>query len=128
MKRIADNMGSLNITDLNLNKSFTQLEDTIKTLNTTAHAEVIELENEELEIAKLNATILNFKRDCEYKTWGPWGSCSKTCLHVNETLGTKDRSRSVKWYPRNNGMECIESKKKDSSTCNPGCCHKYINF
>ena len=121
-------MGSLNITDLNLNHSYTQLKDTIKILNTTAHAEDIELENEELEIAKLNTTILNFKCDCEYKTWGPWGSCSKTCLHVNDTLGTKDRSRSVKWYPRNNGMECTESKKKDSSTCNPGCCRKYINF
>ena len=53
LKRICDNMGSLNLTDLNLNTSFTQLEDTIKTLNQTAHAEDIELEKEEEEVAKL---------------------------------------------------------------------------
>ena len=71
-------MGSLNLTDLNLNTSFTQLEDTIKTLNQTAHAEDIELEKEEEEVAKLNATIVNYVCHCTYNSWGEWGSCSKT--------------------------------------------------
>ena len=125
LKRICDNMGSLNVTDLNLNTSFTQLEDTIKTLNQTAHAEDIELEKEEEEVAKLNATVVNYVCHCTYNSWGEWGSCYKTC----KPDGIKGRSRTVKWYPRNNGTACTEADKQDSSACNRDvCCRKYIWF
>ena len=118
MKGIADTMGSSNTTA----DGFKKLEDTINNLNNTAHAEDVDLMKEEDEVAKLNATIVNYVCDCTYNSWGNWGSCSKTCGN----RGSKDRSRSVKWYPRNNGTECIASDKKETSSCPGGCCRKYI--
>jgi len=118
LKGIADTMGSLNTTNTTATDGFRKLKDTIRKLNNTAHAEDIELEKEEDEVAKLNATIANFVCDCTYNSWGNWGSCSKTC----EPDGMKDRSRTVKWYPRNDGMACIESDKQDSTSCNKDVC------
>ena len=119
MKGIADAMGSLNKTD-----SLKQLEDTIDQLNKTAHAEDIELKKEEEEVTILKVTIEGYECDCTYNSWGHWGSCSKTCGE----FGTKSRSRNVKWNATNGGTACMESDKKDSSLCNPGCCRKYIGF
>ena len=125
MKSIADNMGSLKTTNTTATDGFRKLETTIKKLNNTAHAEDIELEKEEDEVAKLNVTIVNYVCDCTYNSWGHWGSCSKTC----EPDGIKRRSKTVKWHPRNDGMACRESDKQDSSACNKDvCCRKYIWF
>lgn len=120
LNSIADTMGSSNTTA----DGFKKLEDTIKNLNNTAHAEDVELMKEEDKVAKLNATIVNYVCNCTYNSWGNWGSCSKTCGNS----GTKDRSRSVKWYPRNNGTDCIASDQKETSSCPGGCCRKYIGF
>ena len=119
MKGIADAMGSLNKTD-----SLKQLEDTIDQLNKTAQAEDIELKKEEEEVTILKVTIEDYVCDCTYNSWGHWGSCSKTCGEV----GTKSRSRNLRWNATNGGTACMESDKKDSSSCNPGCCRKYIGF
>ena len=106
-------MGSLDTRNTTTKDGFKKLKGTIKQLNKTAHSEDFEMKKEEDEVAKLKATILNFVCDCEYYSWGAWGSCSKTCGN-----GTKERSRDVKWYPRNNGMECIESDQEQEQTCN----------
>ena len=119
LKGVADTMGSLNKTE-----TLEQLKDTIEHLNKTAHVEDIELKKEEDELMALNVTIQSYVCDCTYNSWGDWGSCSKTCGEV----GTKSRSRNVRWNATNGGMACMENDKKDSSLCNPGCCRKYIGF
>ena len=62
-------MGSLNKTE-----SLKKLEDTIKHLNNTAHAEDIELKKEEDVVMKLKVTIKDYKCDCAYNSWGHWGT------------------------------------------------------
>ena len=119
MKGIADAMGSLNKTD-----SLKQLEDTIDHLNKTAHAEDLELRKEEEEVTKLTVLVERYVCHCTYNSWGDWGSCSKTCGEA----GIKTRSRDVRWNATNGGAACVESDKKDSSSCNRGCCRKYIGF
>ena len=116
MKGIADTMGSLNKTE-----SLKKLQDTIEHLNKTAHAEDVELQNEEDEVMKLRVTIENYECDCTYNSWGDWGSCSKTCGEDR----IKSRSRDVRWNATNGGKECWESNQ-DSSRCNIVCCREYI--
>ena len=98
-----------------------QLEATMGNLTLNAQAEDDQLKNQEDEILEMREEVENFVCNCEYEEWSDdWGPCSSLCVPDDEdpiVYPVKNRTRAVKWGPRNHGTECADSEKIDTTNC-----------
>lgn len=74
--------------------------------------------NESVEVVKTVHVI-----DCEWKEWGSWSECTRSCGHV----GVRWREREVKVFPQNDGRNC-EGEPTENEDCNRlPCPHDHLS-
>ena len=84
--------------------------------NDFATAIVVQVEIFNKYLTKNIFVTLRFLADCEWDSWQPWSSCTKTCEG-----GTKQRGRTKLQEESCGGTACL-GNSIDQMDCNTQCC------